>query len=827
METNFNWTKFYMEFADKLLGFKNIRTGLLSIIKETYESLKMNYPFNDNEYPVDDICPFTVFGSFNKGITDKNRIALLRDFAKRLKVTTEVPTKFDGIPVLNNLRAWFFGFKADRKPDDVSNLWELFESAIRFADAPSDEAKMAFVSSYDKVAKQLGIKWNITMGLYWIRPYAYLNLDERNRRYLLEDSDIIASKVLSISSLKQLPSANTYLDLIEACKVTFEDNHSPFHSFPELSHGAWLVSSSDEKKKLSTASFLKWFAPVINALKELGGSSSPEEVRNQIITDLQLPDGFISESRGKTKQNKFANEVAWARNYLVYEGYIDKSIWGKWTLTDKGMTAPMNEEIASEIFRKWMDILKDRRENPDEMSVNERNTNEVRYWIYSPGEGSGMWDEFYASNIMGIGWNEMGNLKQFPSKDAMKLKMKEIYGQEYSFMSAAHATWQFANELQSGDIVYAKKGLYKVLGRGIVESEYIFDDQRNEYKHIHKIKWTHNGEWDNPGKAPMKILTDITSYREYVQNLEVLFLDESTETVQMEHKEVEYPNYSEVDFLNEVFMDPDSYETLVNLLRTKKNIILQGAPGVGKTFAAKRLAYSIMGKKDTSRVMMVQFHQSYSYEDFIMGYRPTKDGFDLKPGSFYQFCKIAQDDNDRSYFFIIDEINRGNLSKIFGEMMMLIEDDKRGEKMRLLYSNELFFVPKNVYIIGLMNTADRSLAMIDYALRRRFKFFDIEPAFDSDGFKSIMENASNPKLAALVEQIKALNKFISKDEALGNGFRIGHSYLCAKEEITEEWLISVVKYELLPLLNEYWFDEQSKVEDWTNKLYHACGDMND
>src|SRR5690606_9501374 len=161
--------------------------------------------------------------------------------------------------------------------------------------------------------------------------------------------------------------------------------------------------------------------------------------------------------------------------------------------------------------------------------------------------------------------------------------------------------------------------------------------------------------------------------------------------------------------LNEVFMDNEHYTILVDLLRNKKNIILQGATGVGKTFTAKRLAYSMMGQKDVSRIMMVQFHQSYSYEDFIMGFRPSKNVFELTPGPFYQFCKIAQDDNERDYFFIIDEINRGNVSKIFGELLMLIEEEKRGEKLRLLYSNELFSVPENVHIIGMMNTADRSL----------------------------------------------------------------------------------------------------------------------
>ena len=480
-------------------------------------------------------------------------------------------------------------------------------------------------------------------------------------------------------------------------------------------------------------------------------------------------------------------------------------------------------EIASEIFIKWVNILKERRDNVEEAINNEGNTNEKRYWIYAPGSSSSKWEEFYSREIMGIEWDEMGDLKQYPSKDAMKAKMKELYGAEYSYRNLALATWQFANEIQPGDIVYAKKGMYKIIGRGIVESDYIFDAEREEYKHIRKIKWTHNGEWEHPGQAVVKALTDITPYTDYVQKLEALFIDDDSADV-IEEKEVLYEPYTEDDFLSEVFMDAESYNTLVNLLKTKKNIILQGAPGVGKTFAAKRLAFSIMGEKDTSRVMMVQFHQSYSYEDFIMGFRPSKNGFELTPGPFYQFCKTAQDDDERPYFFIIDEINRGNVSKIFGELMMLIEKEKRGEKMRLLYSNELFSVPKDVYIIGMMNTADRSLAIIDYALRRRFAFFELEPAFDSEGFKTIMQQANNPKLNALVEQIKALNDFIGKDESLGSGFRIGHSYLCTNSEVTDEWLEAVVKYELLPLLGEYWFDEPSKIEQWAKKLSEALYD---
>ena len=283
-------------------------------------------------------------------------------------------------------------------------------------------------------------------------------------------------------------------------------------------------------------------------------------------------------------------------------------------------------------------------------------------------------------------------------------------------------------------------------------------------------------------------------------------------------------NYTKEDFLNQVYITEKQYDTLAALLKHKKNIILQGAPGVGKTFTAKRLAYSLMGEKDDSRIEFIQFHQSYSYEDFIMGYRPTEDGsFKLKDGVFYRFCEKARNDTDRDYYFIIDEINRGNLSKIFGEMLMLIEADKRGDKLKLTYQkedDEPFSIPDNVYIIGMMNTADRSLAMIDYALRRRFSFFEMEPGFDSDGFNAYSLALNNELFNALIAQIKLLNNEIENDNALGKGFCIGHSYFCNLTDwtCTDERLREIVEYDVIPMLSEYWFDDKDKVEKWSANL---------
>ena len=293
-----------------------------------------------------------------------------------------------------------------------------------------------------------------------------------------------------------------------------------------------------------------------------------------------------------------------------------------------------------------------------------------------------------------------------------------------------------------------------------------------------------------------------------------------------EYEEVyEDGQYTKRDFLNEAFLDSKSYDTLVELLETKRNLILQGPPGVGKTFIAKRLAYSILGKQDKSKVQLVQFHQSYSYEDFIMGYRPTEEGFLLKEGPFYSFCKHASADKENSYYFIIDEINRGNISKIFGELLMLIEGDKRGEdnSLQLLYSDEEFYVPENVFIIGMMNTADRSLAMLDYALRRRFAFYTLSPAFETEGFKAYVSSLASKKMDSLIDCVISLNKEIAEDVTLGEGFCIGHSYFCGLNaaRVTDTALSNIVNFELVPLVQEYWFDESSKVDEWTSRLQNA------
>ena len=267
------------------------------------------------------------------------------------------------------------------------------------------------------------------------------------------------------------------------------------------------------------------------------------------------------------------------------------------------------------------------------------------------------------------------------------------------------------------------------------------------------------------------------------------------------------------DLFEKIYIDDENIERLKSLLTRKKNVILTGAPGVGKTFLAKKIPALLTGKEASDNVEFIQFHQNYGYEDFVEGFKPNKEGgFDKADGIFKKFCNKITPDKD--YFFIIDEINRGNLSKIFGELLMLIENDKREDKIQLMYSKEEFSVPKNLYIIGMMNTADRSITSVDYALRRRFGFFNLSPAFENEKFKKVIEEKKSEKLNQVIYKIKETNKEIRKD--LGDGFQIGHSYFCKVD--AEKELKDIIDFEICPLIDEYYFDSEDKAERFKKDL---------
>lgn len=452
-----------------------------------------------------------------------------------------------------------------------------------------------------------------------------------------------------------------------------------------------------------------------------------------------------------------------------------------------------------------------------------------RYWAIALGEGGRLWNECQQKGIIAIGWDDLGDLRKYPDQQAIADKLLSKRGPDGARpINDSLACFEFAKIMAPGDYVIAKISRNKLLGVGCVESDYIYDPTRTEYHNIRRVKWLEAFNLPLPDdvNVPIKTLTDTTDYTKFVTFIQNNFLEKAI----VENDKI--PVYTLDQAMAGLFLPRTQFVAILASFRRKKNVILQGPPGVGKTFVADRLAFALMGKKDKSCVSMVQFHQSYSYEDFIQGYRPSTNGFVRRDGIFYDFCNRARIHSTRPFVFIIDEINRGNLSKIFGELMMLIEHDKRGPEhtIPLTYSEssgERFSVPENVHILGLMNTADRSLAVVDYALRRRFVFFDLEPQFGCDAFRATLQDRGAPTalVERIIERITVLNQAISKDDKnLGRGFEVGHSYFCPPTDASEtidwdEWYRNVVEFEIAPLLREYWFDDLARARKHVERLF--------
>ncbi len=593
-----------------------------------------------------------------------------------------------------------------------------------------------------------------------------------------------------------------------------------FKNFVEFSDNAFLAN------KKSNAYFLRWFKPILEALKEMGGSATPDEVKRKIIENEKLSEEDIKEVRGKSNVNKLKNELAFARNYLVYEGLIDGSERGIWKITEAGRNIKMTHDEASRVFLKWVSKLKDRRDS---------SSRSMNYWLVGASWDSssdqtqrfieeGIWQNGYDNRYINI-VNKMKPGDKIAIKTSYT-KTKEIpfenNGRTVSVMKIK-CTGTVIENLNDGKNVKVdwdepeEREWYMFTGRNTIWNitpkedkddwmkeeliKFVFDGQEQDYQ-----KFINDPYWNN-------------RYNIILKN----------------EKSDEFISYTKEEFLKEVFMDDEQYDIIKNTLIRKKNIIFQGVPGVGKTFCAKRLFFSIIGKKDDTKIKTIQFHQSYCYEDFIQGFRPNKDGkFELKNGIFYNLVKEAREEYERAerekrkaleYCIVIDEINRGNLSKVFGELMMLIEGDKRKKEwaIKLTYSpEEDFYIPKNLYIIGTMNTADRSLTMIDYALRRRFSFITLNPAFENKKLENYLidDEGIDYEFATKITQMYIqLNRFI-KDTFKNSNFTIGHSYFINQldRDKLESSYNEIVEYDIKPLLEEYFFGEEEKIDEALNKI---------
>lgn len=824
-DKKFTWVPIFNNIAKKLEEFRYDRQSLLNIMYEILEELNL---FNDeadkncnfDKYQgirckYDDFDPFSFMNRLALYNFD-NRKKFIQKFQEKTGMTVEIPEDFDGVPSVNPQLSCMIVFKDDRKETDVDDFWNLFEAALKYPSEPN--YKNNFIKYYDACINKPNCRFNLSSCFFRMNGNFYISLDSINRNYIKSTFGI---------DIKNCPSGEEYLNLLDKIKHLVDEDER-FESFIDFSYKAWL-SSQNKKDNSSSVNKVWLYSPGENAMyweeciKNKAIYIGWDELGNlkQYTTDEQIYEAI---------KNKY-NEENPKMSKCACSDFANVIKPGDIIIAKKGIKILLGYGIVTSDY-----IYDDNRARfKHTRKVDWKKTGE---WINNSGTGN---------PIKTL--TEISQYKGYPEQLLSIINGGEIMNEDvnYYLVNANPKFWSFTNINVGETIDFTStniNGHKRAVARNYISikpGDKLIAYESTPVKAIVGLCEVVSKDNDNNiilRKTEQLINTipysELKEMKE-IENMEYFKIQQGS-LFKLEKEEYDYlydlireanpiaketyEKYDETDFLNDVYINQNKYNEIVNLLKRKKNIVLQGAPGVGKTFMAKRLAYSIMGEKNSDRVELIQFHQSYSYEDFIEGFRPNENGqFDIEKGIFYNFCIKAQNDPNNDYYMIIDEINRGNISKIFGELLMLIEEDKRGQSLTLTYSKKKFFVPKNLYIIGMMNTADRSLAILDYALRRRFSFVDVLPAFDNETFIKYQRIVNNQKLNHVIDLVKILNKEIEEDPSLGKGFMIGHSYFCGLDNnCNNETIKSIIKYDILPMLKEYWFDDDSKVENWSNKL---------
>ena len=701
----FTWMPFYQELAKELTGWENRQEELISFLEELRAQGYVVTPLQDKDaegarFLLREIDPFTFFGVFNRRIGYDQRLAILSQIKGHFSLQSDLPEDFNGVPVLNNMRSWFFPNQTARDINDIGRLWRVFQLALQ--DNPLGNAN--FLQAFDEALEVKQTNVNLTMGLFWIRPEVFLSLDENSRDYL------------GIRLPARGLSAKFYADTLKSV----QEDGKPF---PELSLAAWGVENERMRKiaELKEAKYRAWGGINYWLVGAYWDDRDPADQTERFLEEGIWENGY---------KNRYINDVMSMQ--------VNDKIALKAASTQRAdLPFDAHNKTVSRMTIKAVGTIVANREDGRTVEVEWDPNFEEKSWYFYTNR----------STIWRLRLDESYRFREY----AEKLKDFVWYGKEQDY------EWFLNNLLNASE----------------------------------------------------------------------------TDQVLSEFIEVTKPPYSLDDMTaSGVFLTKEDLEQILERLQSKKAMILQGPPGVGKTFIGRKLGYALMNEVDTDRLEMVQFHQSYSYDDFVRGYRPIPGkaaSFVLQNGIFYEFCQKAAKDPDREYVFIIDEINRGNLRQIFGELLMLIEPDKRGPEyaLPLAYRTEdepHFYVPPNLYVIGLMNVADRSLAMVDYAMRRRFVFITLKPQYESELFRQwLTERDMDPDLVQLiVTRMTRLNQEIREDPLLGENYEIGHSFFLPKGDnfagLDKNWYRRVVRTEIIPLLKEYWFDNPKRAAEAEKRL---------
>ncbi|MER9651829.1 AAA family ATPase [Mesorhizobium sp. M0199] len=705
--------------------------------------------------------------------------------------------------------------------------------------------------TYGEVAAASGMEWRKAR-----RPLP-LQLDQlvfvsHERGWPLISAIVVSKENVETGRLEGESLAG-FMAAVAKVGLTVDDPHAFLHEQQQAVF-EWsktapdeLGMSSDDGDDAGGPRFVHYFNPVLEALREQSGSATPDKVFTWIKDHHDIPAAEI-EGVNKGGQSKFENRVAWARFYLAKAGLIDAAKRGVWALTSEGLNTSLSHAEALQIFRDVQSQFKtagdEEEPAPEVVTGQELFADPARsFWFVGAAWGADdQTPRFLAEGIWQNGYHDKFGDEVRRMKPGDRIAIKAAFVRKHNL--------PFDNRGQPVSCMRIKTigTITENLDDGrTVRVAWEVLDPRDWFFYTYRVTVVEADP--NDELARRLIVFAFAGARQdydfwikqpyfakkYGPEQKTASLEEFFETDALEtEEEAAAPSYTVENIADDgCFLTKEEISGILTRIEGKRNLVLQGPPGTGKTWLAKRLAYALIGSKDPKvtrdRLRVMQFHPSLSYEDFVRGWRPSGDGkLALIDGVFLEIVEAAKAEPDRPFVLVIEEINRGNPAQIFGEVLTLLEDTKRirDEAMELAYRREpgeRVYVPRNLYVIGTMNIADRSLALVDLALRRRFAFVSLEPRLNGLWREWCADKCglAADSISFIEQRMNALNEEIGQDRSLGQQYRIGHSYVTPAGALTGDakgWFSDVIRTEIVPLLEEYWFDAPEKVAAARKKL---------